>query len=147
MSSDCIAWSARFATLAPACTQHEKTIRKPCAGNPHARFERGIQEPGPARAPRLISTNAGSRRVPPYIPGRAEFRLRLHLVGVDLPRHPVRGPGPAAGAPGRDPFPDRRRTPVLVAPGAPCAAAAEVAAPADRNHRDAPPVRRKLSGH
>ena len=57
MSSDCIAWSARFATLAPACTQHEKTIRKPCAGNPHARFERGTQEPGPERAPRLRSTN------------------------------------------------------------------------------------------
>jgi hypothetical protein len=38
-------------------TRHEKTIGKPCAGNRHARFERGIQEPGLARAPRLISTN------------------------------------------------------------------------------------------
>src|SRR5207247_4089738 len=30
-------------------------------GNPHARFERGIQEPGPARAPRLRSTNAAAK--------------------------------------------------------------------------------------
>src|SRR5207247_5282929 len=37
--------------------RHEKTIGKPCAGNPHARFERGDQEPGLARAPRLIPTN------------------------------------------------------------------------------------------
>src|SRR5260221_10650208 len=41
--------------------RHEKTIGKPCAGNPHARFERGDQEPGLARAPRLIPTNDGKR--------------------------------------------------------------------------------------
>jgi hypothetical protein len=27
--------------------QCEKTIGKPCAGNPQARFERGFQETGP----------------------------------------------------------------------------------------------------
>ena len=43
--------------LSRRCMRHEKTIGKPCAGNPHARFERGIQEPGLARAPRLIPTN------------------------------------------------------------------------------------------
>jgi hypothetical protein len=40
--------------------RHEKTIGKPCAGNPHARFERGDQEPGLDRAPRLISTNGAT---------------------------------------------------------------------------------------
>jgi hypothetical protein len=29
--------------------RYEKTIGKPCAGNPHARFERGPQETGPQR--------------------------------------------------------------------------------------------------
>ena len=29
--------------------QHEKTIGKPCAGKPHARFERGSQETERAR--------------------------------------------------------------------------------------------------
>src|SRR3989442_10509869 len=76
MSSDCIAWSARFA-IPEACTQHEKTIRKPCAGNPHARFERRIQEPGPAWAPRLSSTNVETPRVgdAPADPGCSGRRL------------------------------------------------------------------------
>ena len=30
-----------------ACMLREKTIGKPCAGNPHARFERGPQVLGP----------------------------------------------------------------------------------------------------
>ncbi len=29
------------------CMRREKTIGKPCAGNPHARFEGGPQETGP----------------------------------------------------------------------------------------------------
>ena len=52
--------------------RHEKTIGKPCAGNPHARFERGDQEPGLARAPRLIPTNA--------TPISAELRGKTMLV-------------------------------------------------------------------
>ncbi len=42
----CISCSARFAIL-EARMQHEKTIGKPCAGNPHVRFERGPQETEP----------------------------------------------------------------------------------------------------
>ncbi len=33
--------------LLEACMRREKTIGKPCAGNPHARFERGPQETEP----------------------------------------------------------------------------------------------------
>ena len=33
--------------LKEVCMRREKTIGKPCAGNPHARFERGPQETGP----------------------------------------------------------------------------------------------------
>src|SRR5207249_4934106 len=73
-------WSGRSATR-PARMPREKTIGKPCAGNPHARFERGIQEPGLARAPRLISTNGRSRDLPQQ-PSRPRLHDRPHLPGV-----------------------------------------------------------------
>jgi hypothetical protein len=40
------AWKRQSATLGVRM-RREKTIGKPCAGNPHARFERGPQETGP----------------------------------------------------------------------------------------------------
>jgi hypothetical protein len=38
--------------LSEACMRRKKTIGKPCAGNPHARFERGPQETEPLRGHR-----------------------------------------------------------------------------------------------
>jgi hypothetical protein len=35
--------------VSPRVRADEKTIGKPCAGNPHVRFERGPQETWPAR--------------------------------------------------------------------------------------------------
>ncbi len=72
------AWK-QFA-IREARMRHEKTIGKPCAGKPHARFERGPQETGPEliRTPRLRATNDTRPTAP-------------HLAGIRLGQPPPAG--------------------------------------------------------
>src|SRR5688572_20013283 len=87
--------------------RHEKTIGKPYAGNPHVRFERGDQEPGLARAPRLIPTNVSPgallladtvRRGHPQPPGhrlrRLDERAARHRPQYEGPARALRRPRP-----------------------------------------------------
>ena len=79
-----------------ACIAYSEGLEiESSVGNRHARFERGIQEPGLARAPRLISTNAVQVRQEEVQRLRPDDRTYQHLRNAEVAPLPARPGLPA----------------------------------------------------